>query len=570
MIASMRLQPQGTESQRMARISKILAKEMRDDSQVWDKDVDGIVQEIGWRPNEVVIHIRTLEPMRVGDKITGRHGNKGVVGHIIDDEEMPKNESGETIDMLLNPNGVVSRMNLGQILETTASKVAEKTGKPFVVRGFEGNGAERVAKELKAHGLKDHETIYDPIDNQKIPGVLVGRQHIYKLEQQASKKISARGGGIDEEYTGDEQPTRGKHGGRAIGNMELYGMLAHGALANVHEMYGIKSGFDPEVWRAIESGAQLPPAKTSFAQQRFESTLRGMGIHVEHQKDKMTLLPFLDRDVKKISAGEITDHKLLRAKDLREEKNGLFDPKKTGGVKGDRWSTIRLPEPIPNPTFERAVLSLLHMTKADFDEIMDGKKVVGGLTGGKAIRSLLSKIDVDKRLSEAKRLAIGKKGADLNALHREIRYLSVLRDRGIKPDEYVIEHLPVLPPKFRPVYTMPDGNLNVSDVNFHYQSTLQIAQQMKDMKGPEFEDQRKKLTSQLYKSVGGVMGLNDGVVERAKIPRGLARTISGVGSPKGGYLHSRIFKRRQDVSATNVIIPNPKLGMDEIGIPEAA
>lgn len=570
MVVAMRKQAQGTESQQLARISRILAKEYRDDSMVWDKDVEGVVQEVAWRPNEVVIHVRTKEPMRVGDKIVGRYANKGIVVHIVPDDEMPKDEKSRPLDMIMNPNGVVSRMNLGQIMETTASRIAEKTGKPFVAKGFGEDSAARIQAELKKNGLKDHETVYDPTENVSIPGVLVGKQYIYKLEHQATKKISARGGGADEVYSDDEQPVRGKVGGRGIGTMELYALLAHGALANVHEMYGVKSNFDPEVWRAVESGAPLPPPRPAFSQQKLMTLMKGMGIDIQQTgKDELTALPFLDKQVKKISAGEITDHKLLRGKDLKEEKNGLFDTKKTGGVRGERWSHIRLPEPVPNPTFEKSILSLLHMKKSDFDDIMAGKKKYGALTGGRAIQNQLSQINVGKRLAEAQKEALGKKGAELNALHREIRYLKTLNEHKIKPEEYVIEHVPVLPPRFRPVYTLPDGNLNVSDVNFHYQALVQLGQQMKEMKGKEFESQRGKMSSELYKAVGGVMGLNDGIVERAKPPRGIASIISGKGSPKSGYLHGRVLKRRQDISATNVIVANPKLGIDEIGLPEA-
>jgi DNA-directed RNA polymerase subunit beta' len=569
LVLAMRKQAEGTESQQLARISRVLAREYKDDSLLWSKDVTGVVQDVAWRPNEVVVHIRTKEPMRIGDKVVGRYANKGIVVHIVPDKEMPQDEKGKPIDMLMNPNGVVSRMNLGQILETTASKISEKTGKPFITRGFGEDSGKRITDELKKHGLKDHETIHDPVENQDIPGILVGKQYIYKLEHQATKKISARGGGADEEYTDDEQPIRGKEGGRGIGSMELYAMLAHGALANVNEMYGVKSSFDPEVWRAIESGAPLPPQRPSFASKKFEAMLNGMGVQMKQNQDSVAVVPFLDRHMKEISNGEITDHKLLRGKDLKEEKNGLFDTKKTGGVRGDRWTHIKLPEPMPNPTFEKAILSLLHIKKTEFDDIMAGKKKVGGLTGGRAIQAMLAKINVKKRLDDAQKEVIGKGGSELNALHREIRFLKTLKNQKLKPQEYVIERMPVLPPRFRPVYTLPDGNLNVSDVNFHYQSLLQLGQQMKSMKGKEFDEQKKKLTPQLYKAVGGVMGLNEGIVERARPPKGIATMISGKGSPKGGFFHKRLLKRRQDVSATNVIVANPELGLDEIGLPEA-
>jgi len=569
LISSMRRHTPTTESQRLAAVSKILAKEFRDDSLTWDKDVTGYVQDVAKRAREIVVFVRTKEPIRIGDKIVGRYGNKGIVVQIIPSDEMPKDAKGRSMDLLLNPNGVVSRMNLGQILETTASRVAEKTGKPFSLRGFGADSAKAIEDELKKHGLKDHETISDPVEGIDIPGVLVGRQHIYKLEHQVTKKIGSRGGGSDWVYTSDQQPIRGPEGGRAVGSMELYALLAHGAVSNISEMYGFKSNFDYETWKAIESGAPLPPPKPSHATQKFMAMLRGMGVDVEKRGTDMAMVPFLDRQVSEISNGEVTNFQLLRGKDLKEEKDGLFDVKKTGGVKGEQWTHISLPEPLPSPTFEDAVCSLLHIPHDELNDIISGKKKVGALTGGRAVKFMLDQIDVEKRIQQVTKEIVGKKGSDLNKLHRELRYLRTLKDNGIKPGEYVITKLPVLPPKFRPVYTLSDGNLRVSDVNFHYQATMQIADQMKKLTGPQFEDQRRKLAAELYKSVGGVMGFNDGVVERTPAPKGIAGQISGVGSPKGGFFHEKLLKKRQDVSGNTVIVSDPTLGLDEVGVPEA-
>jgi DNA-directed RNA polymerase subunit beta' len=334
-------------------------------------------------------------------------------------------------------------------------------------------------------------------------------------------------------------------------------------------MYGVKSSYDYETWRALESGAPLPPSKPSHASQKFLAMLKGMGVNVEQRGNDMVMMPFLDRHVKEISNGEISSFQVLRGKDLREEKNGLFDTKKTGGVQGEQWTHIKLPVPMPNPTFANAILSLLHMSQEDYDEVLAGKKKIGGLTGGEAIKAELAKIDVAKRIAEVDQEIKGKTGSSLNALHKELRFLRGLRETGIKPSEYVISLLPVLPPKFRPVYTLPDGNLRISDVNFHYQSLLQLNDQMGKLKGRQFDDQRKALASEIYKAVGGVTGMGDGVVERSPSPKGLAMQIAGVGSPKGGFFHSSLMKKRQDVSARSVIVSNPSLGLDEVGVPEA-
>lgn len=567
MVVALQPQRQGTDSERLAQVSRLLAREFRDTSLTWRKQVQGTVVDVARRANEIVVHVRTEEPARVGDKLVGRYGNKGVIVHIVPDKEMPRDAKGNTLDLLLNPNGVVGRMNLGQILETTASRIAEKTGKPYIARGFSENSAEKITAELKAAGLSDHETIHDPADNVDIPGVLTGKQYIYKLEHQASKKIGARGGGSDaiahgEFYTSEMQPGRGSGvGGQAVGAMELYALLAHGATKNIEEMYTQKSDFDPDMWRALESGEQLPPPKPAFSAQKFVGLLRGMGVDVreENEGQRWRMVPFLDKQVLAASGGEIKNAQFMRDRDGLEIPGGLFDPKATGGLQGERLTHITLPEPIVNPLFAPAVATLLGVKEADVSA-MDGEEA----------RKRLKAIDVKARLAKVNVEIKGKKGSDLNKLHRELRYLKALEITGTRPEEYVISKLPVVPPKYRPVYTLPNGATRISDVNYHYQALMQLVERMREQKGKkEFAENYDKMRDNLYKGTAGIMGLDDGIVERkGQDIRGIADQLSGVGSPKGGYVHSTLLKRRQDVSARAVATVNPKLGLDEIGLPE--
>jgi DNA-directed RNA polymerase subunit beta' len=578
LVAALRPQQLGPESQRLRDVSRSLAREFRDSALTWEKQVQGTVVDVARRSNEIVVHVRTEEPARVGDKITGRYGNKGIIIHVVPDKEMPRDEKGAVIDLILNPNGVIGRMNLGQIMETTASKVAGAQGRPYMASGFAEGGVEKLQAELKKHGLKDHETIHDPVENKDIPGILVGHQYIYKLEHQATKKISARGGGPDglshgEGYTAEMQPAKGSGvGGRAIGTMETYALLAHGADQNIAEMFTHKSDFNPDVWRALESGAPLPPPKPTFSQAKFVNLLKGMGVNVEidEKAQQAKLVPFLDKDVIKQSSGKITNAQILRGKDMNEIPGGLFDPKITGGMQGDQFAHIVLPEPVPSPAFEKPILSLLHWKSEDLNNVMTGQKKIDGLIGGKAVRAALKKIDVQKRLAEAQVEIKGKNGADLNRLHSEIRYLKALKETNTRPEEYVIQTVPVVPPKFRPVYTLPDGNLRVSDVNYHYQGLMQLAERMRAIRDQdEYKKQYPLLVHQLWKAVGGIQGIDEGIIERkGQDIRGIADTLAGVGSPKGGYVHSTMLKRRQDLSATAVATVNPALGVDEIGLPE--
>jgi DNA-directed RNA polymerase subunit beta' len=579
MVLALKKRQLGTEGERLASISRMLATEYSDASLTWKKHVAGEVLEIVHRNNEIVIHVRTEEPARIGDKIVGRYGNKGVIVHIIPNDQMPKDAGGKPLDLLLNPNGVVGRMNLGQILETTSSRISEKTGKPYVASGFGGNATERVTAELKKLGLKDHETIHDPIDNIDIPGILVGSQYIYKLEHQATKKVSSRGGGPEalehgEVYTSENQPAKGSGvGGRAIGSMEMYALLAHGATKNIHEIYTSKSNFDPEFWRAVVSGLPLPPPKATFSSEKFVTLLKGAGIDVRIDEDmkEARFVPFLDRQVLAASNGEIKKSAVIRDKDGAEIPGGLFDLKATGGLKGEHYSHITLPEPMPSPMFSKAIATLLGIREDDISSVIDGSmELKSGGSGPQALKKALSAIDVDARIKAVETEIVGKKAAQLNKLHRELRFLKALKSTGTKPSEYMISVLPVIPPKFRPIYTLPDGAIRVSDLNYHYQALLQLNEQIARMKGkPEFKDEYKKALGQVYKGINGVAGVDAGIVDRkGQDIKGIVDTLSGQGSPKGGYVHSTMLKRRQDMSGSAVATVNPKLGLDEVGIPE--
>lgn len=571
MVLSMQPQKEGTESEKLKQVSKMLARDYRDTSLVWGKSVSGKVVDVSRRHDEIVIHVQTNEQARVGDKIVGRYGNKGVIVHIVPDKDMPVDEKGRSMDLLLNPNGVVGRMNLGQILETTASRIAEATGKPYSTRGFGEDASKKIKADLDKHGLKDHGTIFDPVENAEIKGILTGKQYIYKLEHQASKKIGARGGGADaaahgEFYTSDMQPGRGGGvGGQAIGSMELYAMLAHGATKNVHEMYTQKSDYDPDMWRALVSGDSLPPPKPLFSAQKFVGLLNGLGINVSDEsgdgdETRMRMVPFLDRQVAEASSGEIKNSQFLRDRDGLEITGGLFDIKSTGGVSGDKLAHIELPEPILNPMFESAAASILHLKKSDNISDMSGEE----------IKAKLKALDVDKRLKELEVESKGKKGTELNKLWRETRYLKALKLTETKPEEYVISKLPVVAPRFRPVYTLPNGSMRVSDVNYHYQSLVQLIERMKAQKGkPEFADKYKDMTNKMREGVSGVMGMSQGITERkGQDIKGIVPMLAGSGSPKGGFIHSTMLKRRQDVSSRAVATVNPKLTVDEIGVPE--
>lgn len=208
----------------LGKLHKTLVSPYRDSSIIWTHHEIGEIVDVEFTGKELKVLIRSEKKLGEGDKITGLHGNKGVVSLILEDDEMPHSkETGKPVDLLLNPASVTSRINLGQVLEVAAGKIAQKTGKPYLVKNYaETNNIQKVKDDLKLHGLSDTEEIYDPktgrVYNSK---VLAGPGYTLKLDKTTDANYSARSVGG---YDNVGQPTKGgSEGAKSVGYMEFLG-----------------------------------------------------------------------------------------------------------------------------------------------------------------------------------------------------------------------------------------------------------------------------------------------------------------------------------------------------------
>jgi DNA-directed RNA polymerase subunit beta' len=590
----------------LSAIRKSLGEQYADRSLTWEGEGPGEVVGAFKKDGEVVVHVKAIEPMQVGDKLAGRYGNKGIVTKIVPDHEMPHTPDGRHIEVALNPSGVPGRMNIGQVLETAASKIAEKTGKPYLVQNFNGeNQLEKVRAELKKHGIDDVEDLHDPVTNQRLGSALVGNQHMIKLHHQVDKKVSVRSG---LNLPGDEvakydinlQPSGGGHaGGQSMDPLGLYALLAHGARANIREMQTWKSeGPDPnvspqkqwqsqhhDVWDAIQHGDPLPTPRPTFAFKKFTDMLTGMGINMEKKGHELILSPLTDRQIKDLTGDRVLPKpaELLYAKvdphtgDPRPKPGGLFDEKLTGGHGGRKWSRIELAEPIPNPVFEDSIRMLTGLSDNDYSGLVNGTHALNthgkivelghGKTGGAAVQQLLEHIDVDKDLRAARKELSETPSSKVDKVLKKVKRLQALKDAGLKPaDAYILHNLPVMPPALRPVTVMQDGNFNFADINQLYSQFAQNNDQMRDpVLTKNLTDANKSdLRRNLYDGVKAIMGV--GVPYKDAQHKGLLHQISGA-QPKTGYFQSTLISRKQDMSMRSTIVPEPSLSLDEVGLP---
>ena len=236
------------------------------------------------------VTIAQVRNVSVGDKLAGRHGNKGVISRILPEEDMPYTEDGQPIDVLLTPLGVPSRMNLGQILELHLGMAAHSLGYQAIVPPFAGATEDHVKAELKAAGLQTDGKIQlrDGQTGERFAQkTAVGYMYILKLHHMVEDKIHMRSIGPYSLIT--QQPLGGKAqvGGQRFGEMEVWALLGYGAAYTLREMLTIKS--DDIVGRsaafdAIVRGEKIAHPHTPAAFNVLVNQLRGLALDVRLER----------------------------------------------------------------------------------------------------------------------------------------------------------------------------------------------------------------------------------------------------------------------------------------------
>ena len=236
---------------------------------------------------QIQIFVAQLRKISVGDKLAGRHGNKGVVARILPVEDMPFMEDGTPVDVVLNPLGVPSRMNIGQLFETHLGMAARALGYKVATPPFNGVPNEIISDELEKAGYaRDGKSqLYDGRTGEAFEErTTVGVMHIIKLHHMVSDKIHARSTGPYTMVT--QQPLGGKaqNGGQRFGEMEVWALEAYGAATTLQEMLTIKSDDVYGRAKAYESiikneaivGPKLPESFNVLVKE-----LQGLGLRVD-------------------------------------------------------------------------------------------------------------------------------------------------------------------------------------------------------------------------------------------------------------------------------------------------
>ncbi len=264
---------------------------------------------------EIEVLIARLCPLEVGDKLAGRHGNKGIVSIVVPDQDMPYLPDGTPVDLVLNPLGVPSRMNVGQVFDTQLGLYSSILNRYYRIHQFDESIAEDASYRLVQQALEEvrktpgyewinedgKATVYDgrtgePFDRP----VLIGRQYMLKLNQLVLHKINARSGLGGPYAAVTQQPVGGKanHGGQRMGEMEVWAIQAYGASHILNEMMTIKAddiqGRHQSYADIVQGNNISPPGRTA-AFDGLCCEIRGLGMEVTLGRIVDTFEPVPDK-----------------------------------------------------------------------------------------------------------------------------------------------------------------------------------------------------------------------------------------------------------------------------------
>ncbi|MDE5831081.1 MAG: DNA-directed RNA polymerase subunit beta, partial [Clostridia bacterium] len=323
-------------------------REVRDTSLRVDHGAGGIVHDVKIYTKEnsdelpagvskvIRVYIIQKRKIQVGDKMSGRHGNKGVISLILPEEDMPYLPDGRPVDIVLNPQGVPSRMNIGQILELHLGMAGKKLGVHYATPVFDGATMDDISEELAAAGIDpDGKTVLyngrtgEPFENR----ISVGVMYMIKLHHMVDDKLHARSTGPYSMVT--QQPLGGKaqFGGQRFGEMEVWALYAYGAAHVLQEILTVKSDdvvgrvkiYESMVKGKVINQAGIPE---SFRVLLKEFQALGLDIQVENLDGKFCDIQELEHDDEEeeaISVNEIGKD-LLPPEELEEPEEFEEEP----------------------------------------------------------------------------------------------------------------------------------------------------------------------------------------------------------------------------------------------------
>ena len=302
---------------------------------------------------QIQVFVAQMRKIQVGDKLGGRHGNKGVIARILPQEDMPFMEDGTPVDIVLNPLGVPSRMNIGQLFETHLGMAARALGMKVASPSFNGVPISKIQELLTEAGLPDDgkQQLFDGRTGIAFTErTTVGSMYVIKLNHMIADKIHARSTGPYTMVT--QQPLGGKaqNGGQRFGEMEVWALEAYGASNTLQEMLTIKSDDvygRSKAYESIIKGTEIVGPKVPESFNVLVKELQGLGLKVDLIGDSSDSNKVIDAEV--VLAKNIKDEAAHQS-DVEVPAPSISDVDVTQDVTADEFLVMDLEDGMPAST----------------------------------------------------------------------------------------------------------------------------------------------------------------------------------------------------------------------------
>lgn len=545
----------------LGKLSRSFSSEIMDVSILWDKLYKGTVEKVILNNGHYIIIVATKEPAKRGTKITGREGNKGVIGLVLPDSEMPiDTATGQPLQLIKSPIGVPSRVNPNQTEEVNLNR----TGKKYVHKPFDSNldVYKLTTEELKKHGMDEtgEASVYNPRTGTT-NNIGVGELYTLKLFD-PEKSVSARG--VTGSYDTNLQPVKGgKTGSKATGLMELYGLLGHNAKGLLKEFGTVKSQKNIDFWRNYEMGLVNMPKETPYTFDKFSALMTAGGAKLVRSPEGLSLVPTTDETTNELAGSrKITEGAGFRGARMDEVKGGLFDPYITGGKKGNLWASYNLTEGVVHPLLTDVIRVILNISKKDWPVFQKENSI-------DIIEDKLKNLNLDDAETLLRNNIKSKSEVSINT--KALRFLINFKKTGEKDlSKYILHKVPIAPPNFRPMSELPNGTLVVSDLNYLYSDIINADKLLRETKKEGTPAMVATARGNVNRAYNALVGTEEPASKKLqeKGVKGILTYISGKTSPKEGFVLNKMLKRQMINTGRARILPDPLANMDEVGIPE--
>ena len=353
-------------------------------------------------------------------------------------------------------------------------------------------------------------------------------------------------------------------------NFIAAGVLVSNSTEILKDMKLVKGQKNTDFWRDFKLGRTPVMPSTPLIYERFLASLQGAGINVHKEKNTTNIFALTNSDINDFAKAEVKNSDTYSSQNMQPMPGGLFDPN-IFGPDGTQWGYIKLDEPLLNPIMEDPIKLILGLTEADLEAVISGnKKLPNGLTGGIGLKKQLESINMKQAVQDALNDIKTATKTRRDKAVKKYRYLQSMANHGVSPADFMLDKVPVIPPRFRRITQSGDLTM-VADANYLYRALMDNQQDVRDARNIGLPDDIVGSGNlKIYKAFKAITGISDPEDRKLqeKQVSGLLKWVFGKGTPKAGAYQRSVVGGTLDVAGRNVITPNSALRLDEVGLPE--